>query len=377
MGKAGKLIRYEIRFAIGIILITLMLASNANAATTHTVGTNGCDFTSIQACIDDVNTVNGDTIEVQSGKYYENVIVNKQLTLRGIGMPVVNAGGILSAITLTADGITLEGFTATNSAFFYLTHIDYEAGIKVNSNNNIIRNNIASDNNGMGILVEGPYYSNIIENNILNGNTDGILTFGHSTTIMDNSINNNRISGIFLDGASNNVIRDNIVTGSENGLGFEFANDNIIEGNTIKNNVIGLANICGDFTGNRITHNIIRDNSMRSIHLDWDGYNNLIYNNDLDSVYSYSNNNWDDGIGLGNYYSVFDEPSEGCYDSDGDGICDSSYSIPGSSDVDMYPLVLWNSNTNQAEHVPEFPTIALPIISMIGLMSLFQRRRGK
>ena len=50
--------------------------------------------------------------------------VNKQLTLRGIGMPVVDARGSGSAITLAADGIILEGFTATGVASYP------EAGIK-------------------------------------------------------------------------------------------------------------------------------------------------------------------------------------------------------------------------------------------------------
>ncbi len=38
--------------------------------------------------------------------------VNKQLTMRGIGMPVVDARFSGSAITLAADGIRLEGFSA-------------------------------------------------------------------------------------------------------------------------------------------------------------------------------------------------------------------------------------------------------------------------
>jgi len=61
----------------------------------------------------------GDTIIVKSGIYYEHVNATKQLTLRGMdigdGKPLVDAGGWGSAITISADGITLEDFRATNS----------------------------------------------------------------------------------------------------------------------------------------------------------------------------------------------------------------------------------------------------------------------
>ncbi|HJH30456.1 MAG TPA: PEF-CTERM sorting domain-containing protein [Methanosarcinaceae archaeon] len=34
-------------------------------------------------------------------------------------------------------------------------------------------------------------------------------------------------------------------------------------------------------------------------------------------------------------------------------------------------------NTQNSAEVPEFPTIALPVISVIGLMFLMQRRKGE
>ena len=63
----------------------------------------------IQGAIDKARE--GDLIEVQSGIYYENIDVNKRIDLKGIGNPIVEAGRKGNGITLSANGIMLEGFT--------------------------------------------------------------------------------------------------------------------------------------------------------------------------------------------------------------------------------------------------------------------------
>jgi nitrous oxidase accessory protein NosD len=95
------------------------------------------DFSGIQEAIN--NASMGDTIIVHSGVYYEKVYVT--VTLKGIGYPVVAANGSGSAITLNADGITLDGFNATNSGSLWEC-----AGINViSSNNSIYINNFINN----------------------------------------------------------------------------------------------------------------------------------------------------------------------------------------------------------------------------------------
>ena len=117
---------------VNVTLFVLCFVAAASATTWSVDGSGDANFTGIQDAINAAS--DGDTIIVHSGVYYENVVVDKSVTLKGIGHPVVDAGGRESAITLTEDMITLVGFTATNSGFSY-------AGIKVTSNNNTITGN--------------------------------------------------------------------------------------------------------------------------------------------------------------------------------------------------------------------------------------------
>lgn len=63
----------------GCLVIVVLLLAETTQATTLTVCPSGCDYTSIQSVIDAACT--GDTVEVQSGIYHENV--TKSLILFG------------------------------------------------------------------------------------------------------------------------------------------------------------------------------------------------------------------------------------------------------------------------------------------------------
>ena len=123
--------RYGILIICAVILV-LSFVGTASARTWYVDDDGGADFTGVQNAINNASV--GDTIIVYSGVYYENVVVNKSVTLKGIGIPVVDARGSDSAITLTADGITVEGFNVTNSRG--------DAGIEVISSNNNLTGNL-------------------------------------------------------------------------------------------------------------------------------------------------------------------------------------------------------------------------------------------
>jgi parallel beta-helix repeat protein len=203
----------------------------------HNINT-GENFSSIQAAIDDNDTEDGHTITVYSGVYYENVVVNKSVTLIGIGHPVVDACGEGSAITLSADGITLVGFTATNSESSWGC-----AGIKVISSSNIITGNNVSSNNHDGIRLDYSSNNIITGNNVSNNYNDGIRLYDSSDNIITGNNVNNNWYGICLDYSSDSIITGNNVSSNNyDGIYLSDSRNNNITGNTFVNDGLNVEN---------------------------------------------------------------------------------------------------------------------------------------
>lgn len=89
-----------------------MFWTGAAAAATLTVGP-GQGYATIQAAVN--AATDGDVIEIHAGTYDEDVTVDKDLTLRGVGRPELRAATIAvfySALTISTQ-VTLEGLRIT------------------------------------------------------------------------------------------------------------------------------------------------------------------------------------------------------------------------------------------------------------------------
>jgi len=207
--------------AIGIVAI-LATVGNAKGATINVPG----DYSTIQDAIDAAS--DGDTIIVGNGTYNEQVIINKNnLSIQseyGAANTIINATGqgtSYGGVVFDADGCTFEGFTVMD-----YSNESYENKIiRINGNNNTIKNNIiqgnlnqpVSDQTEYGILFQSTASGNLIENNeVYDIGYIGINIYGgeaaHNNTIRNNYVHDIGIYAITVDRSPNNTVTQNTIS---------------------------------------------------------------------------------------------------------------------------------------------------------------------
>jgi len=277
------------------------------------------DYETIQAAINAANP--GDSIIVAPGTYYENVVINKTLSLMGETkeITIIDGNGTGIVVTINASNVNLSGFTITRSG----QHPWTDSGIFISfgSANNNISNNIVRENYH-GVFFEAT-----------NGN---VLSF--------NNISSNTGRAIYLESSWRNTISANIISLNEQDTGIELFDsaNNIIKANTVSENGWGGIYL-QESSKNVILENTISSNYFVGIYFETSSYNVLYRNNFVDNglnelgqMYSFeSSNTWDNGA-EGNYWNEYDGT-----DANGDGIGDTN---TPHLEVDSYPLIEpWSS----------------------------------
>ncbi|MBW9221435.1 right-handed parallel beta-helix repeat-containing protein [Methanothermococcus sp. SCGC AD-155-C09] len=267
------------------------------------------NYPTIQKAIDAAK--DGDVIVVRDGIYYENLVVNKSITLRSENGPencIIYGNNSEDVIVIDTDGVTIEGFTIRNSGNYSSTCIrvnshynniirnnnilNSEIGIYLyySINNSIIGNNIS--NNEYGINLKYSINNSIIGNNISNNEYGINLKYSINNSIINNYISNGDY-GIKIEDSSNNIIANNDVSNNNDSIYLKSSSNNNITNNNILNNIYGICLKEGS-SNNIITNNKIALNSKNGIHLWWSG-NNIITNNDIsnneNSIYLYESKN--------------------------------------------------------------------------------------
>jgi hypothetical protein len=213
------------------IAVTLMLVTSVQAATLNVP----TPYTSIQAAVN--AATGGDIIEVDNGTYYENVNVNKAVTIQAkeFSSPIVDGGGSGSCFNVyTSAGlnnVTINGFEIRNAVRGIWI---YGSGASTTTHTNVSLDN----------------------NDIHSHAQNGILT-------TDTTVNNLTISGNSIDSS---------------GVGISFANNSsvdglIVENNVITNNDVGLALWVGTFSNVTVADCYFEANAWEHIDLGitWQG----------------------------------------------------------------------------------------------------------
>jgi parallel beta-helix repeat protein len=171
-------------------------------------GSGPNNYTRIQDAVD--NAIDGDTVFVydDSAPYYETVSINKSIHLIGESKKttVIDGRNRVVAVALTADEITLTGFTVQNAT------LSMSNGMYVRSNDNFIIDNIFSNNWFSDIYLDHSNNNTIRENTFKYSLIGMWLVDSNDTTITRNNITKNSDIGIFLiDSKRNNISENNIM----------------------------------------------------------------------------------------------------------------------------------------------------------------------
>ncbi|MEM2145049.1 MAG: NosD domain-containing protein [Candidatus Jordarchaeaceae archaeon] len=295
------------------------------------------DFDTIQKAINNASVLPGDIIFVRKGIYYENIVVNKSLSIVGEdrASTIIDGNGGGSVISIKGvNNVKIEEFTLRNSgvgANYFGVYVEY-------SSNNIIRFNTIVNNYG-GLRLDHSDSNVILGNTISSNKYHGInIYISNNNIISFNTISFNNYHGIYLTSSNNNRISNNVISSNKqdtigyDGLLLLESRNNVISNNNISDNDNGISFISS--MNNIISGNAFHLNKNNALYLTFSSNNNLIYrNNFFDQVQTTDTTNiWDDGY-EGNYW-----PNYAGQDLDKDGIGDTPYTIVANN-LDNHPLM--------------------------------------
>jgi len=317
-------------------------------------GTGPGNYSMIQDAIDDAN--DDDTVFVfdYSSPYYENLIVNKSLSLIGENKftTIIDGKEQGDIINISKSNVTLTDFTIKNTS---------KEGIAITtcSDNTIITNNIIN-NFDQGIKIE--YCNNhIIENNTLHStdlSTSIFLKKSSNNLIANNTIlnmgggiilylssNYNNISGNYIDQGTCYITHTSNYNIWINNSIINHGGMCIYQGscyNTLKNNIFSnesweCVKITGQSNYNILTNNTFCD-SLKGVRIGNSNQNKLYHNRFLNNWQGNAQDNgkniWDNDYPSGGNY--WDDYTDNDYNNDSIG--DSPYNISHGSNQDKYPL---------------------------------------
>ncbi len=214
---------------IFILSIIVLSSINAKGATINVPE----DYSTIQAAIDNADETNN-TIHIHSGTYYENILINKTLTIYGDGSSnteIYPEDSNQDVIKISSDNVDISKLKITQNEilqnsgiYFYYsdqcsisqcTISKFSTGIYIkNSNENSIDGCIIQECHDSGIIIDGSGSYDSNNNNIIN-----------------NEIKNNDVYGLYIEDQycnNNNIHHNDFFYNDQNA--FEGGNNNWDDG---------------------------------------------------------------------------------------------------------------------------------------------------
>ena len=200
------------------------------------------DYATIEDAV--TNAVQGDTVFVKKGTYYETLKIEKSISLMGEDRDTtiivgILKGGVKVPLTINQNNVTATGFTLRDGYAGIQLHGDFckISGNKITNTDHGIRLTFGSHNNITANIVESIKYSgislaiatsNFIQKNEFSSSGSGIdvSQSSHNNTISENNVVANIHIGIRLSESDNNTLFGNNITNCGIGAGISVANNN-------------------------------------------------------------------------------------------------------------------------------------------------------
>jgi len=293
---------------IGMLTLAFSTSQFKSEPKTRIVDDDGpADFYTIQEAINAAYP--GDTINVKAGIYYENIIVNKSISLIGADNvnTVINGakGSNVIEISDEVNNVTISGFTLEDGSY--------------------------------GVYAYPRSWNNTIEDNRVLNCTYGIFVSGSGNRIQRNFIMD-ASRGVMVHYCNNYVVSNEIIGNqAEFSIGVDLTSGGWTqckENEVVGNNVTGFRWAVGLYTSdtqrpiynNRFYHNNFM-NYTQNVNI-FRG----VYDNSWDDGYPSGGNYWSDYTGVDLYSSPYQN------ETGSDGIGDTVYVIK-EGNQDNYPLM--------------------------------------
>jgi len=167
------------------------------------VGGNGeGNFSNIQDAIN--VSLNGDIVYVYSNTYYENIVINKSISLVGEekNSTIVTGLNNFYFVDILSDNVTIRNLRIE----------DFSLGIRILNSKNISINNNIFYNNSNGILIDEGCNNISIFSNYFKNNTEGIRVYNSSENMFFDNVfcATENFNILFFGNSENNTINKNI-----------------------------------------------------------------------------------------------------------------------------------------------------------------------
>jgi parallel beta-helix repeat protein len=217
----------------GILIFEgIMDEERVNATSIYVDSNGGGNYKKIQNAID--NASDGDIIYVWDGIYYENLIINKKLTIIGNGSKttIINGRNNNCGVVISSNWVNLSGFKIENCGSMYHSY-----SIRIfNVENITIRDIICSNNIGSGLQLYRAKNIKIFNNTFLSNDYNAMDIYESNKNKIYNNTFLNNYCGIYQESSKfNNFSYNKMVN-----CGFVFEGDDLehwITNSVFKNTV--------------------------------------------------------------------------------------------------------------------------------------------